>query len=122
MQLIRLIMVRNREAIRTLVTIRVLIIEPATNMERLMDIAQEVDQKSQSIAFSDIGVARVQPILNVIIEVTVQVRIPILLSNPADNILNSFSDVPCFNLFAIWVVSFCFTLLVNKRIIYEVVV
>ena len=65
-------------------------------MERLHDIAQVVNEKTQSVRLGISFVTRVKSILNVIVDVRVKISITIFLSEPRYKVYDSYCQIVCF--------------------------
>lgn len=85
----------------------------------LMDVAQVVDEQAQGVTLCDVGVTRVKPILDIVVNVRVEIGVAILLADPGDDAGNGFRDVSGFDLGRLWVVGCRLAFFVNKWVIDE---
>jgi hypothetical protein len=93
MELIRLVMVRNRESISSLVSLRVLIVEARGRVERLMQVTDVMDKKTESIRSRSGVVSRVESVLDVVIHVGLLVTLSILTGQPVSDVVDSIYNV-----------------------------
>jgi len=92
-KLISLVVVWDGEGIATDVTGRVGVVEARLGVHGLMDVTEVVDEETERIRFSDIGVARVESVVDVIVDVRVKVVVAVLLTDPGDDLGDRFGDV-----------------------------
>lgn len=112
-----LVVVRDRECVSTGITIRVVVVEARGRVERLRDVAEEVDKQAQGVRPGYRLVARVQPVLDVVIDVGLLVAIPVLAREPVGDLSDALSQVPSSNFLGFRVVSSRLALLVNVRVV-----
>jgi len=63
-------------------------------MQRLMDIADVVNQKTQRVGLSKLGLTRVEPILDVVVHVAIKVVIAVVLAaEPLDDCLDPVGEI-----------------------------
>jgi len=58
-----------------------------------MDVTQVVDEETEGVGLSDVGVAGIESVLNVVIDVGVEVVSSVLSSEPRGDLCDRFGDV-----------------------------
>lgn len=94
MQLIGAVVVGKDERVATSITIGEIRRKLSLCMQRLMDIADVVNQETQRVGLSKLGLTGVEPILDVVVHVAIKVVIAVVLAaEPLDDSLDPVSEI-----------------------------
>lgn len=94
MQLIGAIVVGKDERVATSITIGEIRRKLRLCVQRLMDIADVVNQETQRVGLSKLGLTRVEPILDVVVHVAIKVVIAVVLAaEPLDDGLDPVGEI-----------------------------
>ncbi len=94
MQLIGAIVVGKDERVATSIAIGEIRRKLRLCMQRLMDIANVVNQETQRVGLSKLGLTRVEPILDVVVHVAIKVVIAVVLAaEPLDDGLDPVGEI-----------------------------
>lgn len=94
MQLIGAIVVGKDERVATSIAIGEIRRKLRLSMQRLMDIPDVVNQETQRVGLSKLGLTRVEPILDVVVHVAIKVVIAVVLAaEPLDDGLDPVGEI-----------------------------
>ena len=85
-----------------------------------MDVAEVVDEETEGVGLGDVGVARVESVVNVVIDVGVKVISAVLLADPGRDLGDSFGDVAGGDFGGLGIVGCSLTILIDEGIINKV--
>lgn len=120
MELIGLVVVGNGECVSSFISLRVLVVKARSGVERLVQVSNIVDEKTEGVRPGSIVVAGVESVLNIVIHVRLLVAFPVLSGEPVGNVLDGHHDVVGGNHIGAGVVSGSLTCLVDEWVINEV--
>lgn len=108
-------MVFEGELIGAFVTFGELIVVAVSSVEGLVNVTQEMDEQAKCIALGNVRVTRVEPVLNIVVDVRVEVGGAVLLPEPSDNTCNGLRDIPSFSVSRTGIVGCSLPSLINER-------
>jgi len=117
---IGLVVVGDGECVGSFISLRVLIIKARSSVERLVQVSNIVDEKTESIRSGSIVVTWVESMLDIVIHVSFLVACSILSGEPVGDVSDGRYDVVGRDHVRARVVSSSFTCLVDERVINEV--
>jgi len=119
-ELISCVVVGNREGVSSFISLRILVVEARSSVERLMEIPDVMDEEAKRIRTSSVIVTGVKSVLNVVVDVRLLVPSSVLTGEPVGNVVDSNHDVVGWNHIRARIVGSGFTSLIDKGVVNEV--
>ena len=95
-QFVNIVVIFEGEQVSSFVTINKLFVKAIFAVEWLHNVANIVNEETESVRLRIALVTRVKSILNVIVDVRVEVGITIFLSEPCDKVCDAYCQIASF--------------------------